>query len=117
MLRALGISVIEPYSEHEHPQIFVTYVNAVTLDIKIEGRRVKIEWADDLRAHLDFDEDTRTLFLFKYPSICAPNLLQGGSRSIFDRLWDNYQLNVESVAQKSFAFYHEVLLSYRIVFG
>ncbi|KAJ8125009.1 hypothetical protein O1611_g8631 [Lasiodiplodia mahajangana] len=117
MLKALGISIAEPCPEHKHDQISVAYVNAATLNTKIEGQQIKIEWVDNLRAHLEFNEDTRTLLLFRFLSMCALHMLQEPSRSMFDRLWDNYHINVETVTQKNAAFHHEVLLSYRVVFG
>lgn len=36
--------------------------------------RVHIEWVDVIAPHMEFDDETNTLFLFRYPSFCIANL-------------------------------------------
>jgi len=44
--------------------------------------RIKIRWMDCLACHLEFDDSTSTLYLFRYPSFCIANLpLEAGERN------------------------------------
>ena len=40
---------------------------------------VNISWVDTLALHLDYDKSTRTLSLFKYPSLCVATLETTGA--------------------------------------
>lgn len=45
--------------------------------------RVKLKWVDTLTSHLAFDRSKRTLYIFRFPSYCAINVLFGGSIESF----------------------------------
>ncbi len=85
-LRSIGVSVpLDPDTRPVYDLALpVTILNFSSLGLKVEGKRTRIGWVDDLTAHLDFDEATRTIFLFRFPSICALNLVRSGERSFFD---------------------------------
>lgn len=77
---------------------------------------VNISWVDTLALHLDYDKSSRTLSLFKYPSLClatlettgalyafaSPNSTDPDPRADFDTITEILQ---------------ETLLSYRLLFG
>ncbi|KAI9794606.1 MAG: hypothetical protein M1816_004493 [Peltula sp. TS41687] len=83
--------------------------------------RVRIQWVDVLAPHLEYDQATNTLFLFRYSSFCAANLpsseekdLKGVIHSCACR-----DGSLECWASRSDVtrFLHEVVLSYRLLFG
>src|SRR5271170_5287848 len=41
--------------------------------------KVNIRWVDTLALHLDYDKSSRTLSIFKYPSICAASIETTGA--------------------------------------
>lgn len=55
----------------DHPRpLFASQINAHVL---ISVMKINFAWTDILGAHLDFDERTRTLYLFRFPSFCVQN--------------------------------------------
>lgn len=54
----------------------VVFVNPEELNaaLLITLAHVTIKWVDVLSPHLEFDQATTTLFLFRYPSFCKANL-------------------------------------------
>jgi hypothetical protein len=57
----------------------VSMMNAATL-WKVGG--IRISWTATVSAHLDFDEETRTLSLFRLPSFCVIN---SSNRALFSK--------------------------------
>ncbi|KAL8881053.1 MAG: hypothetical protein Q9198_001665 [Flavoplaca austrocitrina] len=47
--------------------------------------KLKIEWSERFGAHLIFDRNTRTLFLFRFPTFCALNCSRAGEQTLFDQ--------------------------------
>ncbi|KAH7400228.1 hypothetical protein BKA64DRAFT_477638 [Cadophora sp. MPI-SDFR-AT-0126] len=79
--------------------------------------KVNIEWVDCLALHLEFDPATKTLAIFRFPSLC---LLMACSRSpgpcsqIF-RDAQSYWSEPDGSDAKDY--FREVLLTYRLIFG
>ena len=47
--------------------------------------KLKIEWSEVFGAHLIFDRNTKTLFLFRFPTFCALNCSRAGEQTLFDQ--------------------------------
>lgn len=64
--------------EKEDTQAFesLTMINSVQFNAFLlqSIAHIQIKWVDVLAPHLEFDRDTNTLFLFRYPSFCLANL-------------------------------------------
>lgn len=45
--------------------------------------RVKLKWVDTLTSHLAFNRSKRTLYIFRFPSYCAINVLHDGKIGSF----------------------------------
>jgi len=82
---------------------------------------IKIEWVDNLSLHLEFDNRTKVLRVFRLPSICLlmccckemSPLSQLFSDSIEPVSFLSPAVEVEDAKD----FYKEVLLTYRLLFG
>lgn len=78
--------------------------------------RVDICWVDALSLHLEYDKSTRTLSLFRYPSLCVAMLESRGALYSFastERNAPDPRANHEEIT----CILHETLLSYRLLFG
>lgn len=78
--------------------------------------RVDICWVDTLALHLEYDKSTRTLSLFRYPSLCVAMLESGGALYSFastERNAPDPRANHEEIT----SILRETLLSYRLLFG
>lgn len=78
--------------------------------------RVDICWVDVLSLHLEYDKSTRTLSLFRYPSLCVAMLESGGALYSFastERNAPDPRANHEEIT----SLLRETLLSYRLLFG
>ncbi|KAF4997490.1 hypothetical protein FGRMN_3854 [Fusarium graminum] len=62
------------------------HVTVVNYSMLLEFGRVKIEWTEDLSSHLVFVPATRTLFLFRMPTVCALGCVEDGVPPFFDSL-------------------------------
>lgn len=81
---------------------------------------LQIKWTDSLSCHLEFDALSGILYIFRFPTFCALNLLNHG---------DEKKPTIHSCAASSFAtaywathedvddLLHQILLSYRLLFG
>ncbi|KAF2791048.1 hypothetical protein K505DRAFT_377071 [Melanomma pulvis-pyrius CBS 109.77] len=82
---------------------------------------IHIKWTDSLAFHLKFDADSNTLYLFRFPTFCAVNLLEKGkdhtkttlhscaAPPIFASQWETHE-EVDDLLR-------ETLLSYRLLFA
>ena len=78
--------------------------------------RIRVQWVDTLALHLDYDQTTRTLSLFRYPSFCVNECSSYGviysfassERGSADPCADSDDIN---------GFLRETLLSFRLLFG
>jgi hypothetical protein len=68
------------YSETMDDSIIVANINHHTLSTIAQ---IRIEWVDTINLHLEFDEKSLSLKLFRYPSFCAMNSLRGMSEYTF----------------------------------
>ncbi|KAI9668387.1 MAG: hypothetical protein M1831_001141 [Alyxoria varia] len=84
--------------------------------------KTRIKWVESLSCHLEFDEGANVLFLFRFPSFCAMNLLgQGAHEKTRSPLRacaksigkSNQWATVDEVDQLLL----EILISYRFLFG
>ena len=78
--------------------------------------RVEVRWVEMLALHLDYDKSTRTLSLFRYPSLCVAMLQSGGALYSFASTESNAsdpRANRDEIDD----ILGEVLLSYRLLFG
>ncbi|PMD58304.1 uncharacterized protein K444DRAFT_442681 [Hyaloscypha bicolor E] len=80
---------------------------------------VKIEWVDSLSLHLEFDNKTKVLKVFRLPSLCllmcCCEKVSPLSQIFYDATGESegYSDDLEDASD----FYSEVLLSYRLIFG
>lgn len=78
--------------------------------------RVRIHWVDTLSLHLDYDQATRTLSLFRFPSFCVATLRSRGALYSFassERHSPDPRANYDEITD----ILKETLLSYRLLFG
>lgn len=78
--------------------------------------RVDVCWVDALSLHLEYDKSTRTLSLFRYPSLCVAMLESRGALYSFastERNAPDPRANHEEIT----SILRETLLSYRLLFG
>jgi hypothetical protein len=68
------------YSETMDDSIIIANINYHTLSTIAQ---IRIEWVDTINHHLEFDEKSLALKLFRYPSFCAMNSLRGMSEYTF----------------------------------
>ncbi|KAI9759079.1 MAG: hypothetical protein M4579_002595 [Chaenotheca gracillima] len=94
-------------------------MNAHFLDVVLQ---IKIRWVDTLATHLDFHRSSRTLSLFRYPSLCVAMLHSEGA--LFGFADDEIKpkrarTHDESVADHAAIseLLYETLHSYRLLFG
>ncbi|KXX82640.1 hypothetical protein MMYC01_201086 [Madurella mycetomatis] len=108
--------------------MYPTELNAYNLHTLLQ---VQFRWVDTLALHLDYDTSTRTLSLFRFPSICASQLLKGQQQqeTASDSDWTGTIFSFASAEMAMSAvdpradeddiaeFLREVLLSFRLLFG
>lgn len=78
--------------------------------------RVRIHWVDVLSLHLDFDQATRTLSFFRFPSFCVATLRSRGALYSFassERHSPDPRASYDEITD----ILNETLLSYRVIFG
>ena len=78
--------------------------------------RIRIQWVDTLALHLDYDQTTRTLSLFRYPSFCVNECLNYGVLYSFassERRSADPRASFDDIT----SFLRETLLSFRLLFG
>jgi hypothetical protein len=78
--------------------------------------RIEIRWVDTLALHLDYDKSTRTLLLFRYPSLCTAMLRSKGALYSFAST-DLNSADPRADHNEITDILHEVVLSYRLLFG
>lgn len=67
----------------------ITASNVFFSNLRLVGK-VKLEWVDSSVQHLDFDEWTRVLKLFKHPAYCALICLSSPDSTDFLNRYDDY---------------------------
>ncbi|OBT62907.1 hypothetical protein VE03_07905 [Pseudogymnoascus sp. 23342-1-I1] len=146
LLKHFGTLIPTEFWTHRHTnnwapdtfseQIVVSCINYRTL-YRIAG--IKLEFTSSASLHLDFDERTKTIKIFQYPSFCmmvasgisSTEIVDSQHYAYLNRLFQDYlrgnmvemsdQDRTES--NKSHekidirAFYLEILMSYRLIFG
>lgn len=78
--------------------------------------RVRIYWVDVLSLHLDYDQATRTLSFFRFPSFCVATLRSRGALYSFassERHSPDPRASYDEITD----LWKETLLSYRVIFG
>lgn len=78
--------------------------------------RVRIHWVDILSLHLDYDQATRTLSLFRFPSFCVATLRSRGALYSFASS-ETHSPDPRASYDEITDILKEVLLSYRLIFG
>ncbi|KAI1083671.1 hypothetical protein F5B20DRAFT_415933 [Whalleya microplaca] len=112
VLKKLGVILPDSTkqgNEIETSELYVSNLNYSSLS-SIGG--VRIKWVDTLDQHLDFDPRTRTLRLFRFPSLCALSYVNGID-NCFDRMISEYYQQADLAEE----YKREVLRSYRVIFG
>ncbi|KXT09813.1 hypothetical protein AC579_10512 [Pseudocercospora musae] len=118
----LGFGGLQPTCEHEPSNrvqpIFTSQFNA---HVFATIGRIRFEWTDLLPAHLDFDDDTRTLYIYQRPTFCLLNIAaQSQTRQ---REWKTIlarclESDTDQHAEAKVSEYmQEVLLSTHMIFG
>ena len=78
--------------------------------------RIRVQWVDTLALHLDYDQTTRTLSLFRYPSFCVNQCRNYGviySFASSERRSADPRADSDDIT----SFLEETLLSFRLLFG
>lgn len=78
---------------------------------------IKFHWVDTIALHLDFNRSTRTLSLFRFPSMCIAQLASEGSLYAFASLENPKCFNPRAGYEDLSQYLREILLSYRLLFG
>ena len=95
---------------------FSTEPAEVNADLLHALLRVDFRWVDTMALHLDYDSSTRTLSLFRYPSLCVAMLQSEGALYSFASTELNSsdpRANHDEITD----ILKETLLSYRLLFG
>jgi hypothetical protein len=109
-------------------------LNLSSLQTDVGGKPLDVVWVDDTRAHLHLDEQQGCLMIFRLPAFCLVNSLPECTSSIFhlqvqsrtltysqlisnNRIMDDYDVPVSQSQYQSIAVLHEILTTYRIIFG
>ena len=77
--------------------------------------RIRVQWVDTIALHLDYDQTTRTLSLFRYPSFCVHQYLEGAIFAFASSDWRSPDPRADSDDIRSIL--EEILLSFRLLFG
>ena len=77
--------------------------------------RIRVQWVDTIALHLDYDQTTRTLSLFRYPSFCVYQDWNGAIHSFASSDWRSPDPRADSEDISSILI--EILLSFRLLFG
>lgn len=77
--------------------------------------RIRVQWADTLALHLDYDQTTRTLSLFRYPSFCVKQYRAGVIHAFASS--DRHSADPRADVDDIRSILGEVLLSFRLLFG
>lgn len=93
--------------------IFPVDINAHILSTIM---RVRIYWVDILSLHLDYDQATRTLSLFRFPSFCVATLRSRGALYSFASS-ERQSADPRAAYDEITDILKETLLSYRLLFG
>ncbi|MCJ1335341.1 hypothetical protein MMC09_000609 [Bachmanniomyces sp. S44760] len=89
---------------------------AVNMHVLSTLLRVRVRWVDTLALHLDYDQTTRTLSLFRFPSFCVATLRSTGALYSFassERRSPDPRANHDEITD----ILNETLSSYRLLFG
>lgn len=78
--------------------------------------RVRLHWVETLALHLDYDQTTRTLSLFRFPSFCVATLRSKGALYSFASS-DRHSPDPRASHDEITDILNETLLSYRLLFG
>ncbi|KAH8590215.1 hypothetical protein B0O99DRAFT_471687, partial [Bisporella sp. PMI_857] len=81
---------------------------------------IKVAWTDSLTAHLDYDEQSKTVFLFRFPSFCLANIPGSDNKghvNIVQRCWTEASHPSASAALEVANYMKEVLLTTHLIFS
>ncbi|KFY69158.1 hypothetical protein V496_00537 [Pseudogymnoascus sp. VKM F-4515 (FW-2607)] len=81
---------------------------------------IDIVWTDILSAHLDYDERSKSVFLFMFPSFCLANIPETGVNdhvNIVQRCWTEIPSPSTIASQEMANFMKEVLLTTHLIFS
>ncbi|KAL8966240.1 MAG: hypothetical protein Q9183_003458 [Haloplaca sp. 2 TL-2023] len=79
--------------------------------------KLKIVWSDLLSAHLMYDQHTRTLTVFRFPTFCALYYPRASQRTLFDCIFDDRVWTRPGISEANRSMFREALLTYRLLFG
>ncbi|KAI1407009.1 hypothetical protein F5Y13DRAFT_195811 [Hypoxylon sp. FL1857] len=83
---------------------------------------ITVSWSDCLACHLELDKNSRTLYIFRYPSFCLATLknqsADGNVRSVIHSCASDVPSNTHwASSQDVTELLQEIILSYRLLFG
>ncbi|KAJ9648288.1 hypothetical protein H2201_000590 [Coniosporium apollinis] len=84
---------------------------------------IDIKWTDSLACHLEFDKNSNTLFLYRYPSFCVAHLPPSKSTTPHKTVIhacaapDTAGTKQWATADEVTQMLREIILSYRLLFG
>ena len=87
----------------------------LNIDVLSTILHIRIQWVDIIALHLDYDKGTRTLSLFRYPSICVAALRSKATLYSFAMGRHTYSSGTSRDDIPSML--REILSSYRLLFG
>jgi hypothetical protein len=77
---------------------------------------ISINWVDTLALHLDYDKSSKTLSIFRFPSLCVVTLENSGALYAFASP-DPNEVDARADFDDITEILREALLSYRLLFG
>ncbi|KAG4437821.1 hypothetical protein IFR05_006708 [Cadophora sp. M221] len=80
-----------------------------------KGANIHIQWVDNLCQHLEYDHQSKSLSIFRFPTICLI-MKKAQDSGPLAQLFRDAQSDWSDSADAS-GYFQEVLLSYRLIFG
>ncbi|KAL2064597.1 hypothetical protein VTL71DRAFT_3734 [Oculimacula yallundae] len=108
---------ITPFASHQRPEELIEASTLCLYNLH-NLMEIRIEWVDCLSLHLEYNNKTKVLRVYRFPSFCL--LMCCSDTSYLSRLFlDNQILQEFSKSEQNYAssYFREVMLSYRLIFA
>ncbi len=89
----------------------------INIDVLSTILHVRIHWVETIALHLDYDQATRTLSLFRFPSFCVAILRSDGTLYSFASTTRRYAGDPRVSCEDITDLMKEISSSYRLLFG
>ncbi|KAK4200759.1 hypothetical protein QBC40DRAFT_253763 [Triangularia verruculosa] len=108
---------MDPMHRTSSTQIIRLYPETFNAHLIISVLKVNIKWTDILCAHLDYDDRTNTLFLFKFPAFCLLNSIlhtPQGTKTLWQSCTKTHRDDGDLIPRDLMS---EIILSIFLLFG